>query len=532
MRHYGYDLTNYGSPLGPTSVYGLLNQTLFDPVLPVWFDNEVHAYRRVIKGSRNALNGAVDEGDEERSGPALSHNVPLFYVSIAEFGRVGLEYWVLKRSEKEKKKPSAAFVNPGKPIVLTLLGQNHAEFPVSLIRKDAELPYLTQRMIAHVDCNSLTAAAKRLLFVSNREEVRRGQVYDLIKKEIVKVFRSDDELARLNEEAKAHTQRERDAVAVQEMRQEVGRLLRLQGFDIPVGAGANVAGKSDTSGAGPKKKRNPPKPPKPIPLNDPPTYVKLLWDEEDPINFYPGQRRYIRIETDAPASYHNANDPARSRFNLIVVNLRPQTLVSIGSTPLQGGRMRAIFEAASDSEPSLKGRIRVELSRPSLPTLSDEREFEIVKPPQVKPGAPKITLPDFEVIPVGRDDEMWGTLAWPENVDAVASSTESESGKLMIYYSSAFPKYAEQRLAFERRDPSLAESFTKRYETWIAVHSLILFQDNLTTAEAAPTSPTESATRDDAEDEREREERCRTAKLAVMFAKREMGLGAETLETE
>ena len=57
VRHYGYDLTNYPSPLGPNSVYGLLNQILFDPVLPVWLDNRVHNYRRVIKGSRSALNG-------------------------------------------------------------------------------------------------------------------------------------------------------------------------------------------------------------------------------------------------------------------------------------------------------------------------------------------------------------------------------------------------------------------------------------------------------------------------------------------
>src|SRR5438105_3412913 len=59
VKHFGYDLNNYPSPLGPNSVYGLLNQILFDPVLPVWLDNRVHNYRRVIKGSRNALNGAV-----------------------------------------------------------------------------------------------------------------------------------------------------------------------------------------------------------------------------------------------------------------------------------------------------------------------------------------------------------------------------------------------------------------------------------------------------------------------------------------
>jgi hypothetical protein len=62
IKHFGYDLTSYSSPLGPNSLYGLLNQTLFDPILPVWLDSRIHNYRRVIKGSRNALNGAVDAG--------------------------------------------------------------------------------------------------------------------------------------------------------------------------------------------------------------------------------------------------------------------------------------------------------------------------------------------------------------------------------------------------------------------------------------------------------------------------------------
>jgi hypothetical protein len=536
VRHYGYDLTNYGSPLGPSSVYGLLNQTLFDPVLPVWLESAVHGYRRVIKGARNALNGAVDEGDEERAGqelkgPELSHNVPLFYVSIAEFGRIGVEYWVLKGGEKNKK-PSSAFVNPARPIVLTLLGQNHAEFPVSLIRKEAELPYLTQRMIAHVDCNTLTPAAKRLLFVSNREEARRGQVYDLIKKEIIKVFRSDDELTRLNEEAKSHSMHERDEAAMQEMRVEVARLLRLQGFDLAVVTGGSVEGEGEGPGPGPKKKvKRPRKPVKPIESKEPPTFIKILWDDTDSMTFYPEQRRYVRIETDAPASYHNANDPALSRLNFIVTNMRPGSLIFSGSTPLQGGRMRAIFEAAADAEVGVKGRIRVELSRPGLSTLSDEREFEIVKRPPVKPGGPKLTVPPFAVEPVMPEDAMWTTLGWPEDVDAVASSAQMESGQLMIYYSSAFPRFADQYKEFERRDPAVGRGFKKRYETWLAVHSLILFQDGLAAGPAPATpSPGGQAGREDEEDNREREERCRAAKLAVMFAKREMGLAAEVTD--
>ena len=133
VRHIGYDLSNYGSPLGPNSVYGLLNQVLFDPILPVWLDNHIHHYRRVIKGSRNALNGATDEGDDSR-GPSLTHRMPLFYVNLGDFGRIGIEYWVLSRPAPEATTtPIAAFVNPKRPIVLTINGQTHAELPQSLV---------------------------------------------------------------------------------------------------------------------------------------------------------------------------------------------------------------------------------------------------------------------------------------------------------------------------------------------------------------------------------------------------------------
>lgn len=204
VTHFGYDLTPYPSPVGPNSFYGLLNSVLFDPVLPVWLDDhEIHGYRRVIKGSRNALNGAVDEGDEQRRRTTLSHNMPMFFTSLGtDYGRIGVEYWVLQRPDRENKRPSAAFVNPSKPIVLTINGQNHAELSQILIRRNAELPYLTQRLICHINCDNMSAVAKRALFASTREEIRRGAVYDLVQQEVTRILRSDDELARLNHEAR------------------------------------------------------------------------------------------------------------------------------------------------------------------------------------------------------------------------------------------------------------------------------------------------------------------------------------------
>ncbi len=526
-KHFGYDLTSYAGPLGPNSLYGLLNQTLFDPILPVWLDSRVHNYRRVIKGSRNALNGAVDEGDDETHKSKLSHSVRMFYVTLGEFGQIGVEYWVLERPTKESKLPIAAFVNPRRPIVLTLNGQNQDEMTSLLVRKDSELPYLTPRLICHVDCNQLTPEAKRLLFTSTREEGRSGIVRGLIQKEVVRILRSDDELRRLNEEARRHGAQEQDKNAVQLMRKEVAQILQLQGVNVSEVGGLGAG--SGTADQPPKPPRPPPPPVVPILLKDPPTFVRFVWEKDEEITFYSEQRRYLRIETDADSRYHKANS-ASSPTNFIVSG----SGISIkGTTPLQGGRMRVIAEADHQPKVGDVGIIRVEMTRAGLPTLSDERIYAIVEVPAAKPSDSKLTLPPFEVIAVdGPDDPRWIQLAWPEDIELVASSAEMESGKLTIYFSTVFPRFAASRSRLETRDPTKAASFVERYKIWLAVHSFFLYRDQQAVAKSDTLEPQNDVEIAVAEN-REREERCRTAALSALFATREVSqMGVSFDDTE
>lgn len=516
VKHFGYDLSDYSSPLGPNSVYGLLNQILFDPVMPVWLDNRIHKYRRVIKGSRNALNGAVDDGDEVRKGPSLAHSIPMFYVDLGEWGRIGIEYWLLQKPDKENKIPNAAFVDSAKPIVLTLNGQNHAEMSGNLIKRSAELPYLKSRLICHIDCNSLSSSAKRLLFSSTREVARKGMVHNLIQDELIRALKSDDELVRLNLEARDSSIEERDQNAVEQMRREVSRILHIQGISISDSLGGVIG----VGGVTPDRPTHPHRPrPAPLPLevHEPPTYIRVLWDEDEPITFYSEQRRYIRIETDANGIYHDANDSRRSRLNVIISN---GAVSYSGSSPLRGGRMRIILSGGTGAQIGTSGVIRVELIRVGLTTLSDERRFEIIERPPVRPSNRGVSLPDFVLIPVhGPETEKWMELEWPDNLEAVASSAAMSNGKLNIHYSTVFPQYAKQRAELERRDTSMADSFTKRYEIWLAVHSLLMYQDQLSTPPIDSTKAGEENS--ELAEQKERQERCRIASMAVLIARKE-----------
>jgi len=514
VRHIGYDLSNYSLPIGPNSLYGLLNQTLFDPVLPIWLDDhEVHKYRRVIKGVRNALNGSVDEGDESARGPSLSHSVKMFYLNLRDFGRVGIEYWVLAPPTKENKQPNKSFVNPHKPIILTLNGQNHHEISQLLIKRRAELQYLASRMICHVECNNLTLEAKSLLFVSNREGARSGMILDLLENELVQIFQSDDELARLNKEAQQEGFKERDQKTEKEIKLEVSKILKMQGLDVGEGVGA-VA---DVTGVYEEKPVRP-RPLRPIPrtidIKEPPTYVNILWPEDKEITFYPDQRRWLRIETDAGSQYHDATNINLSKINFICGESRSFSV--LGSTNLEGGRLRVNLASEIGSTVGDSSVFRIELSRIGLPVLSDQRKLKIIPKPASKPNSQRTALPPFNIIPISQEDEKWNILGWPDDVNRTAYEGRQEEGKLVIYYSTEFPKFSDRQNALERKNEDLAKSFIKRYEIWLVVHGLLVIQSK----EQGQSNLSEGPEVDLLEDQ-ENQERLRAATLSIIFADRE-----------
>lgn len=529
IRHVGYELSTYSqTPPAPNSLYGLLNRALFDPILPIWLaypkakSTGVGEERRVIKGARNHLCGAIDDGDEKSK---LAHHMPPFVVSLGDLGSISLEYWLLDRPEdvRKSKLPVASYVDPAKTIVLTLNGQTQSEFSRQVIRKDADLPFLVTRLIVHVDCNGLTPDSKRKMFASTREESTKGMIRSRIQSEVAKSLASDDELKRLNNEARDAGLKEQDEFISKEVRQEVSRLLGLQGYSISERSttvstiGTGEGGRPTKHGGGGGGARTP----KPVPLNDPPSYVKLVWEADEPIVFHAGMRRYVRIETDAYSEYHDSKDPKKSRIN--VFSTCADLLVR-GTTPLRGGRMRVLLDCAESAQLGAHGVLRVELSRMGMSVLTDERSTMIVEAPSTKQSTGNVTVPPFEFVEVtGPDDENWAQQEWPiEEIESIACSAQMNQGTLYIYYSAIFPRFAQVRGAFEKSDPSKALSFTRRYRIWLAVHSLMMQHEE---ERIVPTSRSEGQTEESHEainHAHEMRERCRLATMAAMFAAREV----------
>jgi len=192
----------------------------------------------------------------------------------------------------------------------------------------------------------------------------------------------------------------------------------------------------------------------------------------------------------------------------------------IATTPLNGGRMRAIIKCLSDAKIETKGTIRVELSRTGMPSLSDEHPYMIIKPPEARAARHKTTLPPFRCIPIDPENEMWSTLGWPDDISKVASQAVFANNELQIYFSTVFPRFFDQLTLFERKDTTLANSFTERYKIWIAVHSLFIFEQQQ--SDGKNREEEQNAELQAEKELWEREERCRNAALAVLFAAKEI----------
>ncbi|MBI5099871.1 MAG: hypothetical protein HZB30_11600 [Nitrospirae bacterium] len=191
--------------------------------------------------------------------------------------------------------------------------------------------------------------------------------------------------------------------------------------------------------------------------------------------------------------------------------------------------MRVIFESIPTAKIGNVGIVRVELTRPGLPTLSDERAFSIIEKPPIQQTGRRTPMPEFDVRSVaGLEDPLWSTLGWPDDINIIASSSINEDDKLVIYYSSVFPKFSNKLATLERKDTALAKSFTRRYEIWLAVHSLLLYQDQLA-QEEADAGLRQQGDESELLEEYQRQERCRFATLSALFAAREVQLSDATV---
>jgi hypothetical protein len=181
--------------------------------------------------------------------------------------------------------------------------------------------------------------------------------------------------------------------------------------------------------------------------------------------------------------------------------------------------MRVALESAKEVAIGATGTIRAELYRSGMPPLSDEATYTIVQDPKPKEKKRTASFPDFSIIPVdGPEDARWGLISEDDtNVARHASSATLNEGTLFIYYSKQFPKFEQELRKWESQDIQKAKSFQRRYEIWLAVHSLLMQEQE--------EDSSKEGIDDEASEEFSRQERCRFSVVATMIASQEVKSG-------
>ena len=447
VRHFTMEVGKYSAVLtAPTgSLWFLTHNYLFDPVLPFKIEDAREgksAATRMVTGNHRLL--TQGEHTEYQRSAALTFRD----------GTVTVTWWVLSAEGEAARSRLTQYVMVSKPIVVTYNGQKQGDFPNTVIKDDLKLPYLDRYLIVHVDCDRLDAESRRQLFPTTREALRDTPIGDDLRRLVIETLSGDEELRRLDHERKQRYIKQEDQAAVESIRKRLANRIKVYAKAGGAGGGPSTS-PPDTSSAPTQRQ--------PIPVQDPPTFIKIL--NAAPRKVYAGRSFTLKFETDARPEYFNNPD------HFIAVVSPPPFGQYTGTTNVRGGYGIAYFKAAEELDPGAKGKITLEVRPPRAKTLSDSIDIEVVDLPDTT-GKDDGTSQTPNINPhwVALGDAFWVDNGWNER--SVAKVTREEES-VDIYVSADNEKLSQLIARAQRRDLAAVETIKNFYLEHISFFALL-----------------------------------------------------------
>ncbi len=498
VRHYAFRLTNIYKALSPTegNLYHYLHYSLFDPLIPfqiIDLRGKDPRYE-IVTGSRNRLMKLASKGeaaDSELDDSNTEYKLYKPFAFITPYGAttpcIKIEYWVVFNYERKKNKKTGAeykdlrtdsnalYVQRKHPAVLTLNGQNQGELTVSQVSKDLGLDLVSKHLVIHIDATEAPINVKRLLFTTNREMLRDGDVLESIKAELREILKEDTALAALEKLLEEKEISEVTDSTDDEVKKEIVKLLREAGF-MPNAEGDTVrkgdGSETDILNSDPPDDPPPP-PPSPTPLLTLP-YPQVTRFEivspQDILKVRLNKSGLIVVETDADSRFRNE----------VRIKFEPENLEISSYFPLDGGRVRWRVKASQNAKAGDKGRVIVSLTKPNGDQIKDEVGFEITEPIDKPAKEEKGFVPDFAVLPASPGDANWAK-AWEniaedsDEVFTVAYVAKKIGDKTIVYYSTVFPAFKETIDKLKISNSTLLKFFETNYKVWIGYHGILQY---------------------------------------------------------
>lgn len=425
VLHFNLGIDRYAARMTQLtgSLWWLLQNALFDPILPVWAED---ARLRVLGGKekeRRTIAGnytRLSDDRRERVEHSDSVDVHLDHPSGATVVKVN--YWVVRSKEDGgSAQPIDAYVDPYQPIAYTYFGQTHGTDERRFTSDRLQLPYLAKFLIIQVELDFLQPAARRELLSSTRDRLKRTPFFYEMREKICAALAEDDQLIRLNDARKEellsrHSEKDRER-----MRQRFAELMdRLKpGLDASSGGKGGAEGGRTPAGSRSRE------PLEPLPTGDEPTFLRI-GNTKRPIPIRIDRQALIRLESDAPDGYLTNRISAK----LTLASKPPGALVLESKSDFHGGRARLTVRPAEGVRVQ-DGSLSVFLFTPDDKSLQDEAAFRLEAPPEAPTAGErsKMRVKAPEPIPVYKDE--WPRYGWDETSVAEVKE-DKEGGKIFV----------------------------------------------------------------------------------------------------
>jgi hypothetical protein len=429
VRHFNYAFKAHAGPAGAAqqSLAHLCGSALFDPLLPITIeecrarytvaDGEPAPTRLVFAGTSRRLAEAAPGAIEYRQSVKLSLR------RKRDYGDIWVHYYVLSQTDGDTP-PTAAFLDPAYPTLMTYFGQTHGRESRRFIADELRLPFLKHALIIQIELDGLTPAGRRELLSSTRDRLKRGSLYEYLFDVVSEALRDDPRLAQLNADRRQQLLTKQSSVEEERIRKRFVELMDRYKAGADARAAARDGDKrslvspssSEANGNGQAAEIA-----SPLPTGEKPTFLKVSGTL--PLRLRPDRHGIITIESDAPDRY--LVDHPEAQFSLID---DPAGRVEIiRHTDFRGGRARITLKLTAGASGE-RGTMTIYLVAAADDVAVDTpAPYVVVEPPPADPGGRDgrsgVSVPRIEAV----HRERWSILDWNESsvADVMTSSDRS-----------------------------------------------------------------------------------------------------------
>lgn len=195
IKMYNYDLPEGVRSQAQRDLWRAINKLLYYPALPMLIQDlrypKLHGYTTVLLGNRMRIFVDNNEMVEDKIKFPIS-----IEADFGDFGKRLIEITVFK--EKIAKNE---FTSEDQAIFFTINGQTHATLGRSFLksRTKANLHYLGDYMLVHIDCTDVSNNIKSKVFMPSRDRMRENTLTKFIEETLAEELSKHEGLKQLNQ---------------------------------------------------------------------------------------------------------------------------------------------------------------------------------------------------------------------------------------------------------------------------------------------------------------------------------------------